>query len=434
MSNNNDLNNNVESNGLVTDDQENNLSFNVDWNSIDKKAERATHHRRRHHHQSDNDSKLQSVKVSDKSNKRSRKVSKASKIKDLETLDPKLAKIKNKKPWSKKKKVIISILITFISIIAIVLGTILSLWLYGRYQMLNYDNLRLALPQNIDYEENGRIVHYKGHTYQFNENIASILFMGVDNRKLEKTKVAGNAGQADALFLFTHDTRTSAIKVLSLNRDTMTDIARYDKNGKYYDTSNAQLCLAYAYGDGKELSAENQVTAVERLIYNIPIKAYYAIDLDAIKILNDDIGGVTVTPNYTFGSFKQGVTTTIHGDRAEEFVRTRDVSKLDDNLRRVECQKTYLDSFAKQTVTAVKQRFGVTLDLYNHSKDETITNVNVPILAFVGSSLAINYNGLNTVSVKGKYVTTRDTEFAEYKLNKKDLFEKILEVYYVCID
>ena len=64
--------------------------------------------------------------------------------------------------------------------------------------------------------------------------------------------------------------------------------------------------FAYAYGDGKELSAKNQAMAVERFIYNIPINTYYAIDFSSLKILNDDIGGVTLTPEYTFSSFTKG--------------------------------------------------------------------------------------------------------------------------------
>ena len=172
----------------------------------------------------------------------------------------------------------------------------------GRKKLLNYRNLHVNVPSEIQYEDDGRIVYYNGHTYEFNDNIASILFMGIDNRKLKDNAVSGTGGQADALYLFTYDTKSGHIKVLSLNRDIMTDISRYDEGGNYVDTATAQLCLAYAYGDGKQTSAENQVTATERLLYNIPINAYYAIDLDAIKILNDDVGGVTVTPDYTFES------------------------------------------------------------------------------------------------------------------------------------
>ena len=109
--------------------------------------------------------------------------------------------------------------------------------------------------------------------------------MGVDHDEFKDDAVPSTAGQADALYLMTYNISTGKIKVLALNRDIMTDISRYDSEGNYYDTATKQLCLAYAYGDGKELSAKNQAMAVERFIYNIPINTYYAIDFSSLKIL-----------------------------------------------------------------------------------------------------------------------------------------------------
>ena len=247
--------------------------------------------------------------------------------------------------------------------------------------------------------------------------------MGIDNRKLKDNAVSGTGGQADALYLFTYDTKRGHIKVLSLNRDIMTDISRYDEGGNYVDTATAQLCLAYAYGDGKQTSAENQVTATERLLYNIPINAYYAIDLDAIKILNDDVGGVTVTPDYTFESFTKGQTVTLKGDMAEAFVRHRDTSLLDDNLRRMDCQKQYLTAFAGSIVPAIRKDFHVSLDLYKDTTTNTVTNISAPILTYLGWSLATNYTGLNIQSTSGKYVTPQKTVLQNIKFPRKNFLK-----------
>ena len=323
------------------------------------------------------------------------------------------------------------ILLSLLIIIAIVLGVLNYI---GRKKLLNYRNLHVNVPSGIQYEDDGRIVYYNGHTYEFNDNIASILFMGIDNRKLKDNAVSGTGGQADALYLFTYDTKSGHIKVLSLNRDIMTDISRYDEGGNYVDTATAQLCLAYAYGDGKQTSAENQVTATERLLYNIPINAYYAIDLDAIKILNDDVGGVTVTPDYTFESFTKGQTVTLKGDMAEAFVRHRDTSLLDDNLRRMDCQKQYLTAFASSIVPAIRKDFHVSLDLYQDTTTNTVTNISAPILTYLGWSLTTNYTGLNIQSTSGKYVDSQKDSSAEYKISKKKLFETVLDFYYKQID
>ena len=297
--------------------------------------------------------------------------------------------------------------------------------------MLNYDTLKITPPDFADYEDNGKTVYYNGHTYTFNEHVASILFMGIDNRQLKENAVAGTAGQADALYLFTYDVKTGKIRVLSLNRDTMVDINRYDAKGNFYDTANSQLCLAYAYGDGKDVSAENQVSAVEHLIYNIPINGYYAIDLSAIKTLNDDIGGVTLTSEYTFAGFTKGQQVKLLGDQAEAFVRTRDTSLLDDNLRRIECQKLYINSFAGQIVPAIKKDLSVINKLYKHSSQNTVTNVNIATMFYLGSSLSANYSGLGMTSFEGEYKVVKGDEFPEYKINKKKAFETVLDIFYI---
>ena len=223
---------------------------------------------------------------------------------------------KKKKKWSRKKKFFVILLLVILFLILALLTTFGVMHYLGKKSLLGNEAVALTLPEDINYDDiegDGKTIEYKGHTYEFNSNIASILFMGVDHDEFKDDAVPSTAGQADALYLMTYNISTGKIKVLALNRDIMTDISRYDSEGNYYDTATKQLCLAYAYGDGKELSAKNQAMAVERFIYNIPINTYYAIDFSSLKILNDDIGGVTLTPEYTFSSFTKGQKITLKG-------------------------------------------------------------------------------------------------------------------------
>lgn len=373
-------------------------SLEVDWDTIEEKYQE--HARRRRHH-------------------RHRETTKNNEV---------LESSGTKKKKHKKLKVF---LIVILCVVLAIISTLAALYFIGRNQLLNYDTAKITPPDFAEYEDDGKTVYYNGHKYTFNEHITSILFMGIDNRKLKENAVAGTAGQADALYLFTYDLTAGKIRVLSLNRDTMADISRYDDKGNFYDTSNSQLCLAYAYGDGKKVSAKNQVSAVQRLIYNIPINGYYAIDLSAIKTLNDDIGGVTLTPEYTFKSFTKGVQVTLKGDKAEEFVRTRDTSLLDDNLRRIECQKMYINSFAGQIVPAIKNDLGIINKLYRHSSENTVTNVNIATMFYLASSLTTNYSGLGMTSFAGEYKVVKGDEFPEYQLDKKKAFETVLDIFYI---
>lgn len=430
----NDLYDNIE---LVPDDPDNitdtviidkedSEGFDVNWDKVERDYSRHNHHHSGSgHHSHHSDSGSTGHHSSSESKKHS-----------SDTTDNKNSlpsKKKNKKKWSRKKKILIGILLAFLIIIIGLISAFFIMRYIGKQKLLNYANINLSIPEDIDYENNGKIIYYKGHTYQFNENIASVLFMGIDNRELAKDDLIGNGGQADALYLFTYDTSSGRIRVLCLNRDTMTDISRYDSYGIYQDTVSTQLCLAYAFGDGQKSSAQNQVTAVQRLIYNIPINAYYAIDLSAIKILNDDIGGVTLTPEYTFGSFTKGQKITIKGDMAEEFVRHRDTSLVDDNLRRMACQRLYITSFANQVVPAIKNDLGVPMDLYRDSSKYTVTNIDLTEITYMASTLAMDYTGMDLITTSGKYKMVEGDASAEYILDKDAFFETILSLYYIQI-
>lgn len=407
---------NVNKSNNVIKDKEDSLGFDVDWDTIEenyRNSQRHRHHRHRHsshNHEHSHNSIHSSKKTS------SRKSSKTDK----------------KKKWSIKKKIIVGILLFFLCIIIGIISAFFVMNYLGKQAMLNYDNLNVSVPENADYKEGGRLVYYNGNTYEFNKNIATILFMGVDKRNLDDQD-PNRHGQADALYLLTYNTSTGKIRVLSLNRDTITDVSRYDADGNYYDTTPTQLCLAYAYGDGKYLSAENQLVAVERLIYNIPINAYYAIDLSAIKILNDDIGGVTLTPDYTFGSFTKGQEITIKGDMAEEFVRHRDVTLLDDNLRRMHCQRQYINAFASQIVPAIKNDLTLPMDLYNDSSKYTVTNIDASKLTYLASSLATKFSGIEFITINGQYEMVEGDKSAQYKIDNEQLFETILDLFYTKI-
>lgn len=400
-------------NNNVIKDKVNSQGFDVDWDTIEENYRQSKQHRHHSHsHHSEH-----SLHHSGSSKKRNTKNGTSK---------------KDKKKWSVKNKIFIGILLFLLCIILGVISAFFIMRHLGKQSMLNYDNLNVSVPEGVDYTEGGQLIYYKDHTYQFNRNIATILLMGID-----KNTTTGlnndSSGRADALYLLTYDTTTGKIRVLALNRDTITDVSRYDKNGNYHDTFATQLCLAYAYADGDHLSAQNQVTAVERLIYNVPINAYYAIDLAAIKILNDDIGGVTLTPNYTFGSFTKGQEITIKGDMAEEFVRHRDFTLLDDNLRRMECQRQYINAFASQIVPAIKNDITLPLDLYNHSAEYTVTNIDTSKLTYLASSLATSFTAIDFVTTSGTYEMVEGDESAQFHIDKDALFETVLDLFYTQI-
>ena len=142
-------------------------------------------------------------------------------------------------------------------------------------------------------------ITWKGEKYQYNDHLSNFLFLGIDKREKTDTNVGhADAGQSDALYLLSWDRKENTITTISIPRDTITEVEAYGPGGESLGTSQDHISLAYAYGDGSYKSGELAKEAVSTLFYGLNIQGYCAINLDALSILSDSVGGVTVTvPN-----------------------------------------------------------------------------------------------------------------------------------------
>lgn len=326
------------------------------------------------------------------------------------------------------KKVLLSIGCVFLSIILLVVGTLTYLFFKGSGELLD-GNYTITAPEGVETQNDGEFVVYKGKTYKLNKNITNILFMGVDKRELEETEVQGTGGQADVIVLLAVDTKTGTISMINISRDTMTDVTVYSANGGYIGSENQQICLSYAYGDGKETSCENTVNSVKRLFYNIPIKSYLALDLDGIAAVNDSIGGVDVTSPETIDSFVKGQNYHLEGKLAESFVRSRNHESAEANTLRMQRQQLYVTQFMDKVISATKEKITTPVDLFNASSPYTCTNLNPSKVLYLAQSIVLS-NGLSvemsTVPGDAKMGTT----YAEYYVNESRFYELFLSVFY----
>ena len=273
--------------------------------------------------------------------------------------------------------------------------------------------------------EQGKEVTYQGEKYVYNEDLVSILFLGVDKEAFEEGSTVGDgkAGQADALFLLVLDTKTGKSRLIAISRDTMTDVNVYSDLGNFIGTEKLQLCLAYTYGDGKEKSCENTVRAVSRLFYGMPVAAYAALDLDAIAVLTDAVGGVevTVTKDLTIQdpSLKEGERKVLTGEQAQWYVRSRLVEEkeatADANSDRIERQKQYLAAFL--------------LTLYQKIKDFSVTNLSAAEVTYLGTLLFRGgFQDAGILSIKGE--ASMGETYAEFHVDEQAMYEMVLEVFY----
>ena len=319
----------------------------------------------------------------------------------------------------------------FIILLIIIAAVSLLLMMhFGKKNLLDFDDTVIEAIDDAETEDDGKIIYYNGKIYKLNENITSIACLGVDKEKINQHGIVGSAGQADTIMVIAFDTASGNAKIIPIPRDTICDIDVYDKDGDFIRTEQTQICLAYAYGDGGETSCANVVSSIQKVMFGIPVKSYAALDLAGIPVLNDAVGGVTVTPNDSFAKFTAGQTVTLHGNDAVQFVRTRDTSKLDSNINRMDHQMIYVKAFTKEAVKKATKDMSVVSDIYNTASRYSYTDVSLgKSLYLVTRFLSTQSKDFISVNVPGK-VVEGDDGYAEFILDETKFFEEMLAVYY----
>ena len=280
------------------------------------------------------------------------------------------------------------------------------------------------------------LIWYNGKAYRYNENLTTILFMGIDQRSevIEKREgVSGESGQADTIFLLVMDQKKNKMKVIGISRDTMTSIPTYDYKGNYVGDSVNHLGLAYAFGDGKEISCQYMVDAVSNLFYGIPINAYVALNMEAVIAINDAVGGVPVHVPEDLTrvdpAFTAGADVTLMGRQALLFVKWRDTSVDNSNNIRMARQKQYMINFMKQAVQAVKNDATLPVSLYQSLTDEMVTDIGLDeTVYFVTQVLSMSLDESGIMMLKSDAV--QGSVYDEIYVDDDALYELILNIFY----
>lgn len=350
----------------------------------------------------------------------------------------------NRRDRKRKKKigffgVIVRILIFFIAIGIAAVGTLVYMRARGEKAMKNtVDEVTLEVPEDpeVDVDDDGKTIIYKGEKYRYNDEVATILFIGTDRtvsqQENSETHIGAN-GQADTIILGIIDNKSRKISFLSINRDTMAPVAEYTADDDFAGNKVMQLCLAYSYGANNEQSCERMATAVSNYLYGMPINAYCRLSYDGIPPLNDAVGGVTVkipedmvsvNPSWT-----EGTKVTLKGEEATTFVRWRNTKTVHTNELRMARQRQYLNAYMKQTLRQVRSEVSLPITLYSLAVSYMTTDITPPKIAYL-SSKALEYGiGFDAIrTVPGESIDGE--EHVEFYSDDKALFEIILDLFY----
>lgn len=276
-------------------------------------------------------------------------------------------------------------------------------------------------------------VNWQGKTYVYNDHLSNFLFMGVDTReKTETSQGQADAGQTDALFLLSWDRSEHNIALVTIPRDTITDIEAFDVQGNSLGKSKDHISLAYGFGDGKNQSCELTKEAVSNLMFGIPIQGYCAINMDGIPILTESVGGVTVTvPDDSLEDvdpeFKEGAQVVLDKDNTETFVRYRDVTKSQSAIVRMNRQNVFLDAYAARAKEVFSENPGLLIQMYTDLDPYMVTNIgNDQLAKILQDASQENMRSRWTLPGEG----TEGTSYDEYHVDDDKLYEMILETFH----
>ena len=270
-----------------------------------------------------------------------------------------------------------------------------------------------------------------GVKYFPKQDIETFLIIGVDeDGEMVRRETLENEGMADAIMLAVFNRTDETIDIISLNRDSMTDISVRGLDGRKVDSMNAQLALSYAYGDGMESSCENTIEAVSKMLYGIEIDHFMALNMDAIKVLNDAVDGVTVDVWDDFSAVDPSIymgRVTLYGDQALTYIRARKDVGDQLNVNRMERQQEYMESFFYALKYAVEMDSEFAIKHYEDLTKYMVTDCSVTTMSSVLERYGAYELG-EIVTPEGENV--RGEKYMEFYVDEDSLEDLVLEHFF----
>lgn len=337
--------------------------------------------------------------------------------------------------------------VTIVAIMGVITGIILVLREIGRSRLMtpiaDTSAQTVRVGEADDSLEDNQIL-YNGEIYELNEDLITILVMGIDKETVtvvggqswsEEEMGENTGGQADALFLVLFNPHDKNIYIVAVNRNSMAEIDVFDEAGNYMGIFTKQIALQHGYGDGGTESCERQVRAVSGMFHNIPIGSYAAISMDAIPVLNDALGGITVEvlddiiyPEFDM-ELHQGDTVTLDGEKAYWYVRLRNENVFNSNELRLQRQKQYLTTFIAEAKNQSIADIRVAVNLYNTVQKYMVTDIDLSSFTYLATEMSgYDFSIDNMYSLQGEVI--QGNNFEEFYLDEDYLQELIVKLFY----
>ena len=323
-------------------------------------------------------------------------------------------------------------LVLMVAVLVLVLIIVLVIAFKDKDKTPTTDNEPSTSADDLEKWQEG-IISYNGKDYIYNQDINAYLIMGIDKEgKVETAADSQSGGQSDSMFLLVTNADDKTMSIISINRNTMTRVETYYKNGLSSGYTTAQICVQHGFGDGRQLSCTRAADAVSYLFYNLPITGYLSLRMDAMAIMTDAIGGVEVTvlEDISYPSkgvnLKEGETKVLNGTEAYCYLRGRELNEFDSASNRLRRQEQFIGAFSSQLKAYTKGSTSKMLDIYESIEDYVVTNIDFADLASELSKY--EYDDSRMYTVPGE--TVMGEEFEEYYVDEEEFYDMIIDIFY----
>lgn len=303
------------------------------------------------------------------------------------------------------------------------------LMLYSGIRVMESTVLSKAGDEILDSAE--KTITVNGVSYFPKQDVTVFMVLGIDKYgEMQSSEYHRNSGDADMVALLIFDESEETYTVLNVNRDTMVEMPVLGMFGQHAGTSYGQLALAYTYGTGLNDSCENVKESLQNFIPGLAVDHYLAMNMDAISLLNDAVGGVTVEVTDDFSEVDSELpmgAVTLSGEQAISFVQSRKGVGSQLNLSRMERQQEYMDGFMRSFRQAIKADSTFMVSAYSDISPYIVTNCSSTVISTLSDRYA-DYELKEVISLTGE--NHLGEEYYEFYVDEDALLELRLKLLY----
>ncbi|WP_085059957.1 LCP family protein [Staphylococcus haemolyticus] len=308
----------------------------------------------------------------------------------------------------KKKSTIFKVLLTII-IIVVILAIIAGVYLFSKIHSLSDS---ITNPLDRDKSE------LRDKPAKEGDPMTVVLY-GIDDDAQREQQGMGQ--RSDSIVLMSINPKDKKTVMVSVPRDTRAKIV-----GK---GTTEKINHAYAYGGPKMA-----VNSLEKLM-DVPVDHYISIDMDGVKTVVDELGGVTITSNGSFITkdstntyqFTKGEQYKMDGKEALAYMRSRKEDGAGGDEGRQLRQQQVITAVAREafSVNSVTKLNGI----FKAAQDNLKTDLNFVQLNRFKSDYDKAQDNVKRLTINGQNALGDDNLYYFYpdKNSLKEVKEKLKE-------